>query len=242
MRQVVLAIVFIVCVAAAASAQKPLSVPATGAAGEQQPSSWNLADDVLSTGNQISFNQGSRGVWYFLESHDFSHDVFTYRLLPEYRSPCSSKANGRLDPVGISCWRSSDMDASGNHLPLVAVNATDTALQSPDQFAIPAHSTYMHPGFDRLAIIAWKSPVNGNVTVRGSFSDLDPNCDNGVLWSIDRGSTTVRSGDLANGGAEGFNFRIRVNVDDVLYFVVHPKQGDYACDTTGLDLTIGRGR
>ena len=101
----------------------------------------------------------------------------------------------------------------------------------------------MHPGFDRLAIIGWRSPVNGVVSVRGSFSDLDSHCDNGVLWSIDKGSVTMQSGDLPNGGAPmPFYFRVRVKPDDVLNFIVDPKNGDYACDTTGIDVTIARGR
>jgi hypothetical protein len=228
--------------AAVASAQPPLSSSMHPTDGEERKAIWRLADDLLATDNQISFNQGSHGAWYFMESHDFSHDVLTYRFLPDYRSPCMGVEN-RLDPFGISCWQSPDPDVSGNRLPLIAVNATYMTVRSPDQFDIPPRSVYMHPGFDRLAIIGWRSPVNGVVSVTGSFSDLDPNCDNGVLWSIDKGSVTLQSGDLPNGGAPmPFHFRVRVKTDDVLYFIVDPKNGDYACDTTGVDVTIARGR
>jgi hypothetical protein len=223
-----------------ASAQAPMSRSTTAPDRQQHRSLWTLADDLLATNNQISFNQGSRRVWYFMESHDFSHDVLTYRLLPEYTSPCMG-VEDRLDPFGISCWRSADRDPSGNRLPLVAVNATDMTVRSLDGFDIPAHSVYLHPGFDSLAIIAWRSPVDGAVSVAGSFSDLDPNCDNGVSWSIDKGGTTLLSGDMPNGGPPmPFRFRVRVKTDDVLYFIVDPKAGDYACDTTGLDVTVTR--
>ena len=105
----------------------------------------------------------------------------------------------------------------------------------------PPRSVYVHPGFDSLAIIAWRSPFDGVVSVAGFFSDLDPNCDNGVLWSIDKGGATLGSGDLPNGGAPmPFRFRVRVKTDEVLYFIVDPKEGDYACDTTGFDVMVRR--
>jgi hypothetical protein len=40
----------------------------------------------------------------------------------------------------------------------------------------------MHPGyFGELAIVAWKSPITGTVTVSGFFSDIDPNCGDGII-------------------------------------------------------------
>ena len=234
------AVAAVLLTSAFASAQSPMSFSAQETDREQRAPIWRLSDDLLATDNQISFDQRSRRVWYFMESHDFSHDVLTYRFLPEYTSPCMG-VEGRLDPFGISCWQSSDHDPSGNRLPLIAVNATNMTVQSPDGFDIPPRSVYLHPGFDRLAIVAWRSPVIGVVSVAGSFSDLDPNCDNGVLWSIDKGGATLRSGDLRNGSAPmPFRFRVKVKTGDVLYFIVDPKDGDYACDTTGLDVMVMR--
>ena len=97
----------------------------------------------------------------------------------------------------------------------------------------------MHPGIDKLAIVAWKSPVNGNVTVTGSFRDVDPACGDGVLWSIDKGSKTLQSGDLANGGAASFSLVTAVKKDQIVYFTVDPK-AEYSCDSTKLELIIGR--
>jgi hypothetical protein len=224
-----------------AAPQAPASSATTSASErDRHRQVWRLADDVLATDNHISFNQGSRRVWYFMQSHDFAHEVLTYQFLPEYTSPCMAVEN-RLDPFGLSCWRSARRDASGNRLPLAGVNATEMTIESLDRFSIPARSVYVHPGFDSLAIVAWRSPVSGPVVVAGSFSDLDPNCDNGVQWTIDKGGITLRSGDLPNGGPPmAFRFRVRVKVDDVLYFIVDPNGGDYACDTTGIDVTVRR--
>ena len=82
----------------------------------------------------------------------------------------------------------------------------------------------MHPGIAKLAIVAWESPVNGKVSMTGSFTDVDPVCGDGVLWSIDKGATTIRSGDLPNGGSESFALVESAKKDQVLYFTVDPKQ------------------
>jgi len=190
--------VLFACAASVGSAQGS-PTPETGS-GQPVPR-WNLANDLLATRNQISFNQGSRDVWYFLESRTFVHNTLTYRLLPEYRSPCLSYQDPSLSsPDGVSCWIDPAVDAAGNSLPLVALNATNSVVRFPDPYDIPPRSVYLHPGIDKLAIVGWKSPVNGRVTLTGSFVDLDARCGNGVLWSVDKGNMTLRSGDLPSGG------------------------------------------
>jgi hypothetical protein len=97
----------------------------------------------------------------------------------------------------------------------------------------------MHPATDRVAIVAWKSPLNAIVRITGAFTDIDPNCNNGILWSIDKGSQRLAFGDIPNGGAQSFDLpTVSISKGQALYFIVDPKYGDYACDTTMLDLTI----
>jgi hypothetical protein len=43
------------------------------------------------------------------------------------------------------------------------------------------------------------------VQPRGAFTDIDPNCDSGILWSIDKGSQRLAFGDLPNGGAQSLD-------------------------------------
>jgi len=38
---------------------------------------WKFSKNLLETNNQISFNQGSHTVWYFLQSKSFAYDPRT---------------------------------------------------------------------------------------------------------------------------------------------------------------------
>lgn len=211
-------------------------VSATRAEERDKHSTWNLARDVVATSNEISFSQGTNGVWYFMESQSFAHDPFTYSLLPHYTVFCD------FDPAaadGLACLGDAERDVVGNRLPAVGANFSNNTINFFDP-PLPPQSVFMHPGIDKLAIVAWKSPVTGNVGIVGSFTDVDPNCGDGVLWSIDKGSQTLRSGALANGGTEGFALTAAVKKNQVLYFVVHPN-AEYSCDSTNLQVIISRG-
>jgi hypothetical protein len=107
-----------------------------------------------------------------------------------------------------------------------------------ESFDVPPQTVDMHPTPDGFSIVAWKSPLTGIVGIRGSFTDLDPNCGNGVLWSIDKNARTLLSGDLYNGASQRFSPRVRVDQDDVLYFIVDAKNSDFCGDSTSLDVTI----
>jgi len=205
---------------------------------------WKLSKNLLATNNQISFSQGANGVWYFLQSSSFKHLPDTYQFLSAYLQSCVSLENPPTD--GLACWRNSVPAADGNYLPLVGVNFT-YITQHPDSghgdpFGIPARSVWMHPGEVGLGIIAWKSPLTGSVNVAGFFSDLDPNCGNGIIWSVDKGGQKLATGTIGNGGPlQTFSLAgVSVFAGQVLYFVVDPNSGDYFCDSTGVDVTISQ--
>jgi len=208
---------------------------------------WKLSSSLLETSNQISFSQGSSAVWYFLQSSSSKHDPKTYELLPSYSAPCgSSGAETLID--GVTCWLNSNADSGGNHAPLVGVNSTWHTqfpnLASGDPFGIPARSVWMHPGLTgQLVIIGWKSPITGLIDVSGFFSDLDPNCGDGIIWSVDKSipqeNQTLTSGTIANGGPlQSYSLSgLSIRAGQVLYFIVDRNQ-DYSCDSTGVDVTI----
>lgn len=212
-------------------------VSATRAEEREKHSRWNLAEDVVATANAISFSQGTNGVWYFMESQSFAHDPFTYSLLPHYTVFCD------FDPAavdGLACLGDAERDVVGNRLPAVGVNFSSNPITiSTSLPPLPPRSVFMHPGIEKLAIVAWRSPVTGTVRITGSFTGMDPTCGDGVLWSIDKGRNTLRSGAVANGGTASFALATAVKKNQVLYFIVHPN-AEYSCDSTNLQLIITR--
>jgi hypothetical protein len=206
-------------------------------------STWKLSKDLLATNNQISFNPGSNGVWYFLQSSPHSHGIATYKFLSDYSAPCKTNATETLIP-GVDCWRNPNLDSEGNNAPLVGVNFSYHTqfpnLASGDPMAIPARSVWMHPGFSgELAIIGWHSPITGTVSVSGFFSDLDPNCGDGIVWSVNKSGQVLATGTIDNGGpSQSYSLTgISISTGQVLYFIVDRRQ-DYFCDSTGVDVTI----
>jgi hypothetical protein len=138
----------------------------------------------------------------------------------------------------MACWQNPTPE--GVYLiPLVGINAT-FGTQLVKNIPFPPRSVFMHPSNSELAIIAWKSPMNGLVHVSGFFSDLDPTGATGIIWSVDRGTERLASGTVANGGPpQTFDLAdVAVKVGQVLYFTVDPDQGNDTSDSTGVDILI----
>jgi hypothetical protein len=214
-----------------------LCLVSTTAYSQDDRNTWKLPDDVLGTTNQISFNQGANEVWYFMESSSLAHDPTTYRFLPNFTAPCSYGTLGTA--TGIECWEdaSDAFHISNFDQPKVLLNASGQN-QSFLTVNMPADTLAQSPGPFQLSIVAWQSPVNGNVKVVGTYTHLESQT-TGVIWSVDQESTTLKSGELFTGSAS-FNLpRVRVRRGDVLYFTLDP-DGNFNFDTTGLELTITR--
>jgi hypothetical protein len=160
---------------------------------------WKLSKDLLATNNQISFNQGANGVvvtFCRVAPLGIFQEPTSFCLL--YDEPCALNAVSLLID-GLACWRNPNSAADGSKLPIVGVNV-NYAAQFPNGFGIPGRSVWVHPGVSGLGIIGWKSPITGSVNVAGFFSDLDPNCGNGIIWSVDKGNSTLTRGTIPNGG------------------------------------------
>ena len=194
---------------------------------------WNLAKDVGASSNQISFNQNSNGVWFFMKSTTLAQTQSSYSLLTGYTTPCAHYP----EVDGILCWFPSLPYNYDTAFPIIDFN-TNATTQFVSTITWPARTLAMHPAPDKLAIVGWRSPISGKISVKGSFNDLDANCGNGVQWFIKQGNKTLDNGALS-GNKESFDLdNVKINQGEVLYFIVDPNNGDYYCDTTGLDLTI----
>ena len=193
---------------------------------------WNFASEfrgVPSPANPAPDSYGNPGVWSYLQGT--AHNTSTYALLPTFLGNLCS--NGAVDS-----W------TTPSGYPVVDHNrGTTTATCATDTH--PAGAGWVHPASAGPAIIGWKSPISGTVSVAGSVADDDGVCGDGILWSIDKGSTTLASGSFVNGGSQAFSAGTgggslasqAVSAGDQLFLLVLPG-ADYFCDATRVNLTI----
>jgi len=197
---------------------------------------WDLAADFRNAPNQANPNPdcSNQLVWYFLQSSTLAHDPTTYRLLPEF-------VPDSFFIPGLPGWQGALISTSVNDkLPSVRLNASG-ALQTPYGMAWPPGVINVHPGPGLLVIVGWRSPMTGPVSISGSVTSLRTGCGEGIVWSVDRGPTTLASGSILPGGQQDFATgvngaalaQVSVQQGDFLYFIVGPKATHY-CDSTAL--------
>ena len=208
-----------------------------------QKATWDLSRDIQATGNQISFDQGAKGVWYFLESSSTVHDPLTYRLLGHYGAPCD--ANGKTGTFAVralACWSSVDTDYTRgeNRMPSVLFNFEGQTiyLNGYPDVGIPPKTVVFEGNLTKDAIIGWKSPISGTIRITGSVTDLHLGSPTGVLWSINRGRTMLSSQILPDGASQNFDLSdVTIQKDQVLYVIVDP-YGDQDADEIAINLKI----
>ena len=206
-----------------------------------QKHGWNLSRDIQSTGNQVSFDQGANGVWYFMESYSTAHDPLAYRFLAHYGAPCDMNGkNGPFAVRGLACWSSIDTDYSRgeNRAPSVTFNFTGNTiyLSGYPNVGVPPKTIVIDPTVAKLGIVAWKSPITGTILIAGDFTDLHLGEPTGIGWSVDKVSTTLAAGQLPDGGSQSFYIPgVAVNKGQVLYFIIDALGNQ---DTDEIALTV----
>lgn len=127
----------------------------------------------------------------------------------------------------------------------VIANSSDTAVRVPGQ--MKAHGIAAHPSPTLAAVLAWRSPVAGELQIEGSVQHAHPECGNGVTWALElrRGHTRQVLGSGLSSGANvvemGRIDKIRVLPGDVVAVVIGPRDGNHSCDLTAVDLTVNDG-
>jgi hypothetical protein len=95
-------------------------------------------------------------------------------------------------------------------------------------------------GGNRYAVIGWKSPITGKVTITGSVHCTDSTV-SGIVWELDRGSTILLGPrERVTDQPKSFGPKTTsVVAGEFLYFEVGPKPGgDGLSDTTAVTLDI----
>ncbi|MCA9121741.1 MAG: DUF1592 domain-containing protein [Planctomycetaceae bacterium] len=109
---------------------------------------------------------------------------------------------------------------------------------------VPARGVTVHPSPTLESIVAWRSPLDGKVTIEGLVADADDKCGNGTAWRVEMLSTAgvapLDSGVLDNGGAARFkpDGEFDVKRGDIVSLIVNPRDGSHACDTTHVELKL----
>ena len=139
--------------------------------------------------------------------------------------------------------------ASGSDTPNVVVNPTDQMVMFKT-IRLPPKTLSVHPSPKAGVTVGWKSPVTGTVSVAGRIMDADPNCGNGVGWSLEHrtaaGNVALSAGTINNGanadltsppGAAEKLAALKVEAGQILQLTILPN-AEYACDSTVVELEI----
>jgi len=128
----------------------------------------------------------------------------------------------------------------------VIANSSDNAVRIPGN--MKPHGVAMHPAPKVAVVVAWRSPVAGELRIEGKVLHAHPECGNGIEWALElrRGRTRERlAGGLGTRDkpiAIGPLEKVRVVPGDMVALVVRPRDGNHSCDLTAVDLTLSDGK
>jgi len=212
----------------------------TAAANATPHKTWNLtkAFAVHKNKNPVRTNKDpDLWSWMYGEADTPS----SYALMTDYLSPkiiskaCSIKRFYQWDKLPIP---------SGT--PTIFYNAGATVEEGHNPCApfatYPTKTVFMHPeaGGNLYAVVAWRSPITGVVTVSGSVQCTDSHV-SGIVWELDQGSTILLGPtEKADDGLTTFSLTaLPVTAGQSLYFEIGPKPGSGGTfDTTAVTLNI----
>ncbi|HVU86695.1 MAG TPA: PSD1 and planctomycete cytochrome C domain-containing protein [Pirellulales bacterium] len=130
-------------------------------AGERRR--WCVADllDDLSVSNPHAGRDSDAPTWCFLDAHD----------APQFLSESLASIDGHAELRG---WRRGDT-------PSVFANVSHDPVKV--WTTLPPRQFFMHPGPQGAVALAWLSPVDGAIAIRGRVSDAHRGGD-GVGWQV----------------------------------------------------------
>ncbi len=127
-------------------------------------------------------------------------------------------------------------------LPMLLANSSATPVRVPGN--MKPHAVAVHPSKTLKIAVGWRSPVSAALRVEGAITRAHAECGNGVTWALElrRGRTrqTLASGEAR--GAKPVPFgpfdTVRVQPGDLLSILIGPREGNFSCALTDLDLTL----
>jgi hypothetical protein len=132
--------------------------------GKQRTWSVSQLIDDFAAGNPHADLHGNDGVWAFLD----------LQATPQLLGERLLTAEGRPE---LQAWRSGDT-------PVVLVNRAE--LPTKVWTELPPRAFFMHPGPQGPVGMAWISPIDGEVSIRGRIADAHPSGPDGISWRLDK--------------------------------------------------------
>jgi hypothetical protein len=180
---------------------------------------WDAAQDFprAPQAENPAHDQYGNTVWFYLYSTAPVHDPTQYRPLPEFHviDGANQQWNLGLHPDSTIIT------------PLVGTNWPQALM-------------VFHPDRDRFAVLGWRSPYTGKITIEIELNFPDPAVQagsNGIVWSIDRESSVLRSELLTPGNQARAALTLDVSTGDTFYLVIN-NNGDSNWDTTVGQFTV----
>ena len=171
-----------------------------------------------------------------MQSTGDAHDPATYSLLPVFQT-------NEVNVTGLEDWTSSPCSGASDCFPHIGINATGSdQVVNGGTIVWPAGAVLEHPSPTNMAVVGWTSPINGRVTMSGSFDLVQqPNCGNGVVATVDSGARTLVTLLVTpTQPTTSFNFRLVVHRQSAYYLTIGSNQHDDGCDSTVITWTINR--
>ncbi len=129
--------------------------------------------------------------------------------------------------------------------PVVYANSSAQHVRIPAD--LKPHSVAMYPSPTLCVAAGWMSPISATLVIEGRLQHAQPECGNGVTWSLELRRGAVRQ-PLAAGVAQGAREvtigplkEIAVQRGDLVSLIIGPRDGDHACDLTAVELTLAGG-
>lgn len=127
--------------------------------------------------------------------------------------------------------------------PCILANSSDQPINI-GTLTIPPHAVTAHPSPDELAMIAWQSPIAGQIRIAGKITDADAKCGNGANWTVElranTGARVLAEGEFNSGGQGEFNLpdALDIKPNESVIVSIGPKNRDHGCDTTHVELMV----
>lgn len=189
---------------------------------------WNLPYDFSEDGANPALDICGNDAWYFL-----SRDASGYQLLNRYLTPTAPTLKEHMGE---------EYFAPDIYFPAITKNFGPDLNISGDRAIWLSSTMEMHPGYNVDAVVAWKSPINGLISLTTIFTDVSSACGDGVRWHVAKNGEVLAGGVIPSLTLDDITYKrskLEVLKGDMIYVITdNGGNGDIGCDSTRVAVQI----